>query len=216
MICWSCQRIVSWLMPTRLCHGCIGEIRDEFLLSRKIDLPEFESGLVLYQYQDRLRQMILDAKASNRMGAVKQVLRLVIFHPHIYEMLNWCDAITPMPGSTWGKLRGKYDLVYFVSNKLAKKFTKPLIRLPVPWAWRLRKRSMSKTESPTRFDYIPESVVARYQARLNQTGVHKILLVDDVSTTGLTFRYMTPYFTGIKCKPLIIAGSNKLVEIGSG
>jgi predicted amidophosphoribosyltransferase len=173
-------------------------------------LHGFLPGLILYRYEGEMRDLILAAKVANRYPALIKLCKLVLGDPRIPGLLQWAEGLAVVPPSLWGRLRGRYDVVSYLGIKMAEKYGKPLVRFEVPLLWRRRKRALEKSRD------VQSPSMERPRGLICQEGLTRLVLFDDVATTGFTLMNFLPFLEGKECIPLVVAGANKVVEIPPG
>jgi predicted amidophosphoribosyltransferase len=171
-----------------------------------------QEGAMLFKYEGAMRALILEAKADNSYAALAKLAQLVLADPRLPPLFEWAEGLIAAPSSFWGRARGRYDIVYFIAAKLAKRYDKALHQLRVPLLWRMRKRSIEKTRHgasrPVR-DVSLINPLPRLKCPVSQAGLKRFIIMDDVSTTGFTLMNFLPFLQDLECRPLVIAGVNK-------
>jgi predicted amidophosphoribosyltransferase len=86
------------------------------------------------------------------------------------------ERVMPAPSSLYSRVMGRIDLAYYFASQLEAAIGCQLQRAPSHLHWRWNKRSRLKNRLP------PLS----WQARSQNNGQARLLIVDDVITTGTT------------------------------
>jgi predicted amidophosphoribosyltransferase len=131
--------------------------------------------------------MILKVKIHNSYPMLQSLLFLFTSSTLVQSIAAQCDQIYSAPSSLRSRLRGRFDLATFFAIELAHKCKK--IYKPLPWSayFQTKKRSQ---------------IINRKKLPLNfaeaKTFTKKVpyLLVDDIITTGHTFKRMEAYLNG--------------------
>ena len=152
----------------------------------------FEYGHSLFVYDGALRALLLKAKVQNDFRALQVVKWLFLRWAVLPSELNWCTHILPIPSSFWGRIRGQWDLPWLLSFELSKQSGKPMLQAPFYLHWRLNKRALKKNRSVTPLLF-PRG---DYNIR--------ILMIDDVITSGYTINHMASSFKDATCRFLVV------------
>ena len=175
--CVLCGRMLK-KEETDLCKGC--RIDAPLYPNRKIKLQFLDSFTAVWYYEDSVRRSLLRYKFHNARANAKAYGRLLAMklqqeHPEGFDILTW------VPVSRLRKLRRGYDQV----ELLAKAVGRELDMDPVPLLIKVRHNR-------------PQSgIYGAPQRRANVLGAYretdreaisgkKILLLDDILTTGAT------------------------------
>lgn len=133
----------------------------------------------LWPYDSQVRQLILHAKVQNRFALLQflglKMLESLVFDPK-QNVEQW---IMPAPSSLWGRLRGRFDIAYWLAKKLSDSLQKKIILADSSLYWRLKKRAaLSNKIRPENISYTTSQVYIPLGS--------EVLLIDDVVTTGWT------------------------------
>ncbi len=166
--CPFCQKKI--LTQKFICSNCLSNFTNQ--------APRQKLGVYsLYKYEKALRQTIVAAKIKNERRSLNSLLILMEENKLSQKLASEVDLIMPAPSSLWSRARGRFDLAWFLSNSLSKKYHKPIGSPPLKLAWRLKKQAQKK----------------RLQSSFNSSSFTKqksnkssLLLIDDVVTTGFT------------------------------
>jgi predicted amidophosphoribosyltransferase len=186
-LCIACFRWKGSKIP-KICEECLNKfapgIQDEY-------------GVSLFHYQTILRDLIWRGKIRGDLPAISLLASLFLAADEATELADWCEVIIPAPSSLWGRIRGKFDIAFHMAAKLAKETAKPIENAPGSLFWRLRKRSQHHHESPDDFARNPP----------NLTGHRRILIIDDVMTTGQTLHEIAAFYPDDTTKFLTLASA---------
>ena len=175
--CVLCGKLLK-KEETDLCKGC--RIDAPLYPNRKINLQFLDSFTAVWYYEGSVRRSLLRYKFHNARANAKPYGRLLAMklqqaHPEGFDVLTW------VPVSRLRKIRRGYDQV----ELLAKAVARELDMDPVPLLTKVRHNR-------------PQSGIhGSAQRRANVLGVYretdrdlisgkKILLLDDIFTTGAT------------------------------
>ena len=186
-LCIVCFRWKGSEFP-KICLECFGGlspgIRDEESTS-------------LFHYQTDLRDLVCRGKIQGDLPAISLLSWLFTAAEESVNLAEWCDMIIPAPSSLWGRLRGKFDVAYELAAKLAEKSAKPMENPPASLYWRLRKRSQHHREATDDFARNPP----------NPLGKRRLLIVDDIITTGQTLHEIANFYPDDYIKFLTLASA---------
>jgi predicted amidophosphoribosyltransferase len=159
---------------------------------------------LLYQYQGELRRIVLQAKVKSDPRALALLVHLFLGIVDVHLLAKWADIIVPMPSSLWGRLRGRFDCAAVMAEAIAKEHAKPISKIDGLVWWRWRKQAFKGNyERECKMGQVGDNAV--WQDK-------KILLIDDVATTGATFSTIADMI-GASCdiRGVALAGAAALV-----
>ncbi len=174
-------------------------------------LSDFHPGLVssysfaVYHYRADLRDLITRAKISGDLPALSLLTDLFLNCESVKRFGQWADLIIPAPSSLWGRLRGKYDIAYELAAALARQMTKPHRSAPCSLYWRLKKRSQQHRKNDTNQFFPPPQT----------EGQRKILLIDDILTTGRTLHEVAAFYPNDAIQFLTLASASGIQGFGN-
>lgn len=196
--CLSCRAIVA--EPGTLCGACFAKIRflsapccavcgmpfafdpggaDALCASCIRDRPAYDRARAVFRYDDASRGLILAFKHGDRIDAAPAYARWLLRAGG--ELVAAADCIAPVP-LHWTRLfRRRYNQSALLANALARLAGRPA----VPDLLRRRRRTPSQggLGRAERIRNVRGAFAARARA---EVADKRILLVDDVLTTGAT------------------------------
>jgi predicted amidophosphoribosyltransferase len=144
----------------------------------------------LYRYHGLVRGFVIRAKVRSDHSTLDLIRDLMCARPEALEAASWADAIMPCPSSLWSRMRGRLDLGHHLAAGLAEATGRPLITAPPHLFWRVRKRAQHKAPHPSQkgpqIASLAALLLTRWIKVLSANLPSRILLVDDVVTTGFT------------------------------
>ncbi|MBP6219214.1 MAG: hypothetical protein KA436_11560 [Oligoflexales bacterium] len=171
-----------------LCYGFF-KVREQSLHVCEVCLAQFwipdctySYFHSLYTYSSELRKLILMAKIQGSYQAVDTLVHLFTHSELALRLARQAECISPAPSSAWSRLRGRLDLGFLLAEGLAQKTDRTLVELPFMSYWKWKKRARDLHKEKISWDFLDA-----------RKGLATQLLVDDIITTGHTYRRMVDY-----------------------
>jgi ComF family protein len=188
-LCETCRFEVTDLSPR---CGCCGLPRPSDIpcsLCRKI-AQQLGEGKILWQqifvlgsYQNRLRESVLAGKRPAGEGLVEALSDLLIEqHPSIRDLK--LDAVVPVP-MHWRK---RWERGTNSANTMARKIAS---RLGVPYRCDIKQKILARPQKSVSAKMRPANASAKFSGVGRQLAGKRVLVVDDVATTGATLSAIT-------------------------
>ena len=178
--CCLCPEVA----PRGLCLTCLDRLRDSVYRHRYQLAPRLPLITIL-PYHSPWRELILEAKIAGNSQALQAWQTLAGLYGRRIKPI---EVVVPAPSSLWSRLRGRYDLAWVTANHLARVHRAKLLEAPLPLQWKVRKQTYARRSLNNRW-----STNSLLSPPL--TG-KRILLVDDVLTSGATLRQLANFFRG--------------------
>ncbi len=187
-----------------LCESCFQEIDSlrypNLLLYLNIDRKIMLPAVFLFSYQGLIRELVLSSKIKVCRQSADLLLRLMLeFLPAAF--LSDVVAICPVPASLKSRLKGKFNLACFWGVALAKIYQLPLLSWRGQSFYSWKKRSL--VSGAMRRQLVQQ--IAIQQGVSPESGNPKILIVDDVITSGYTIGSIVKDNPGYEYKLLTLA-----------
>lgn len=202
--------IFDWLFPKR-CLVCdqdmkMGEVCDPCisLISHheKMPLAIDHHPMALFYYEHTIRELVKNAKYYNQTTSIHVLMKLVensLRENSIDDTLRSFEAegITYIPTHWANRLMRGIDLPYLFAMLLSKKIALPILDTlqrtsPNHRQALIKKRTLRR-----------DAVKGSFKLKRNISRYKRILLVDDIVTTGSTFleakRVLKPVAQEIRC-----------------
>ena len=142
--------------------------------------PHFKYLKAVFAYDQFSRNLILPFKHANRTEVVPYLSRLMFMRGR--DLLSECDMIIAVPLHWKRMLKRKYNQSALLAVQLSKRSGKPFVNDEL-----VRVKNTASQGHKTHQERL-ENVKDAFQVRHSQSiQGKKIVLVDDVSTTGATF-----------------------------
>jgi predicted amidophosphoribosyltransferase len=190
MFCAVCQAFVDvrFLLPS-LCNTCEDEINQ--LASGRIETFGKQQVRVLFRYEGIIQELVTRAKVKNDAVAAGYLCRAAKRVLDNQLRSPW-SLVIPAPPSFWGRIRGRFDLAELLALLVCdqdKVFTGLVTGLPLG-----QKRAGRNLDAPnhsmlrgfTNSYYYNSNALMRIKEHISSDS--RIVVVDDVMTTGLTMR----------------------------
>ncbi len=142
----------------------------------------------LFAYRGETRDDVNRIKVQRCVRTLDLFEKKCLAQPGLTEALDECALIIPAPSSLYSRLTGKFDLAAWVAMRLAKKFSIDLQSAPSQLFWNLQKRSRTKGRKAQEPHSLPITCPMRCTKYTQNIDEGRIILLDDVITTGHTFR----------------------------
>ena len=185
-ICGICEKINK----DALCPKCNLELKNqaEMRILPKEEIEEnikkekyFEELMYIFKYEGQVRKLILDYKFNEKSYLYKTFVNFLLKNEKIFENIKKYDKIIPVPISKKRKKERGYNQSMLIAEEIANKTNLELVN-----------NCLIKTKN-----IIEQSKLNKEDRQQNIQGVYslknqrlitnqKILLVDDIYTTGST------------------------------
>jgi predicted amidophosphoribosyltransferase len=190
-----------WEQPTKalpICQSCLDELNE---LTLKYPRPNLTTGTYitdvrsLFRYQGLVRELILRAKVKGDHQALKLIIAIAIREVENLSLSTWPDTIIASPSSLWGRCRGRLDIAAHLTAQLAKNSAVQVESAPweLYWRWQklarqARKQRLSTLDYDAAFMLKCKKLLRITSPVWHEPRPKRILLVDDVITTGITMQ----------------------------
>lgn len=164
------------------------------MVDRAEPTPDQLPLATLFRYQGLVRDLVLRAKVGGDHRALALIEEILATSPVVGRAVTDCDALMACPSSLWGRWHGRLDIAGCVATRLAVDARKRLLPAPPELFWRWRKQALSHGSSARPASQLwrgpwPERAALRWttqMASLGDPSTIRILMIDDVVTTGKT------------------------------
>ena len=175
--CVLCQRILS-REEESLCHACRAELQPRPMGKHK--LPHIARWYALWEYQDKVPESIHRFKFRMRQSYAEEYAKLLADELEALEFPE-PDLICWVPISKKRRRSRGYDQAQLLAKSLSEE-------VDIPWMRALDKTVDNPPQSTIRGDAQRRAnVLGAYRvANADEVRHKKILLIDDVLTTGAT------------------------------
>lgn len=171
------------------CVGCFKNkylkfyLCEECLLSLESSYTDDANLFSIYSYSSLIRELIIRAKVHRDLRALETIKKLVLSSQKIKRIAKGMDLIIPAPSNMMSRLKGKIDIAWVLADAIAKDVGKELHSPPRSTLWRMRKQAKKKNR---------DQIILQLPQNLSGK---KILLVDDVITSGETMQSLANHYT---------------------
>ena len=162
-----------------------------------------------FSYQDWVRKAIWSAKISD--SRFYQILAKRLMEAFAAKMnLSSFDAVIPITASAWSRLRLRPHLAGMFAEQLSKSYNLPLweVKHPDFFAWQKQSLRSKKVRLKARSD---SASSRNLKVQLFQSKVKpgRVLLIDDVVTTGRTLERFANAYPQLECEALCFASAKR-------
>lgn len=181
-ICDECRKKLPYITGERCCRcgkPVMGEDR-EYCSDCKKGKHKYKKGLAPFMHTGELKQAIYKIKYNNKREYIDFFADEIIKR-HKKEILSWgCDRIVPVPLYKKKKLERGFNQAEIIAAKLSGK-------LNIPYSSKILIRAKD-TQPQKRLNDIQrkKNVKRAFKIDKNIVKLNKVLLVDDIYTTGTT------------------------------
>ncbi|WP_141730898.1 ComF family protein [Oligoflexus tunisiensis] len=167
-----------------------------------------------YAYRGVGRECILACKSQGFRRVGPALVRRSLRSPLLWDSLGRCDVIMPAPSSLWSRWRGNLDLAMMLAQGLA--HAAGLMVCPPPWRlgfrWQkqaLREHSRRQGVFRSHQKLYDASYFEPYRPTPLRSARLRVLIVDDVVTTGHTLSELAACFSDIDFEFYTLASANR-------
>jgi ComF family protein len=178
--CWSSLNFIS----RPFCNICgkqfFLDINEDLICSKCIrQSPPYELSRSLLKFDENSKNIIHNFKYYDKTDLAKVFAKLICFR---YKTeLEEVDFIIPVPMNKWKRLLRMYNQSYLLALEIARLINKPILpRLLVKTKWTKPQAALTKA---SREKNLKGSMILK---KVDIIKNKRILLVDDVATTGTT------------------------------
>lgn len=198
-----------WMPP--LCPHCCQELHETqhpSISVLRIGAKREVMVSSLFQYQGLIKAWVRSVKIHSEWKSLDLILYMWLSHPLTHVHLAWADMVVSAPSSLWGRLRGRFDIAGSFASLAAREFNKKQHFLPGHIFWGMRKQSRKRRGVTEALRYPFQE--ATVQGILK--GAPRLLLIDDIVTTGFTMAALTSRFTDQHVRVLTFADAGIVLK----
>ena len=202
-VCGFCGKVNK----DALCKKCENKLKKQANINiEKFKNYEIEEHMYFFEYEGFVRRQILKYKFSNKAYLYKSFVKFMIKNEKFMKFLKSYDIIIPVPISKKRKKKRGYNQSLLIAREIVNSYNKKSQENKL----KLNNRCLYKTKNT-----IEQSKLDKNQRAINVQGVYslqnkqilenkKILLIDDIYTTGNTVR---------ECSQMIKKGNPKKIGV---
>jgi predicted amidophosphoribosyltransferase len=202
MICAFCESTLPLITcPPAVCAVCEREIGIH--VAGHNEVVHLSDVYIVFRYAGLVRELIGRAKIKNDPVALGFLLRFVRRHAaaKIIEFDSPDTLVCPAPASFWGRARGRFDVAEMLARDCFPQASLLSGRGP-GGIFRQKRAGRNSEASPTKFNWIKTLLNS-----MDSNGplcnidaissAKRILVVDDVMTSGFTMRTQIDQLKGL-------------------
>lgn len=178
-ICSVCGKIDS----NSICKKCEMKLNKEINVEIESNITSryFEELITMFKYEGIIRKIILDYKFNEKSYTYLTFTKFILKNKNVFEKIKSYDTIIPVPISKKRYKERGYNQSYLIAKEIAKNTDLEILN-----------NCLIKTKN-----IIEQSKLNKEERKINIQGVYeiknsaliknkKILLIDDIYTTGST------------------------------
>lgn len=181
LICPLCERPLGDDDPHRLCHGCWRQLNDGAFLTSLDPVPFVNRLWACGPYDGSLKELIHRFKFKGQRSLAIPLSELLLAFATTHRLTEGIDVVVPVPLHPVRQRERGFNQSLLLSQRCAQPFRRPLL----PRALLRTKPTASQTQLP-RAERLTNVRGAFRCPRPRQVEEQRILLIDDVLTTGAT------------------------------
>jgi len=176
-ICLVCRKDLLNSTASSVCSACLSKIK--WLSFQQKGVPSLDTVYSAVEFKDQLRDL---HHAFKYRGKDYLVTLLVDLWTRHWGVPKEIDCIVPIPMPFWRETRRGYNQSSLLAKELSKRWIKPL-----QTGWLIRKGGTPSQTGLSRRDRLKNAQNSFTLRKPHQkVAIHRVLLVDDVLTTGAT------------------------------
>ena len=177
--CGFCGKLESFLTNNYICPECLNKIKKYCILD------EISKNVIcIYKYKDIIRKKILEYKFENKAFLYNTFTSCILFEKKVYNFIISYDIITQVPVHLFRWLERGYNHTTLITREISKRTGIKHLNL-------LSKVKNTKPQITKNYYDRIRDVKGAYKVKDNVKEIiknKKILLFDDILTTGSTIR----------------------------
>lgn len=188
-VCKKCREEIPYVKPP-VCYRCgktVSTEEQEFCYDCRVFKKSFQKGLALFYYKQNTRILMSDLKYHNKKYFSEFIIQEVMA-VHAPDLISWgIQYIVPIPIHENKKKRRGYNQAALLAKELSRQSNIPCI----PDLLLRIKDTPPQKKFSARSRYQNLSTAFQFNQKYAQLPLDKILLIDDIYTTGATMEACT-------------------------
>lgn len=181
-ICDNCRTKLPYIMGPRCCKCSKPILKEEgeYCSDCSRDRHKYKKGLAPFLHTGELKQAVYSIKYDNKREYIDFFVDEIVKRHH-REILSWgCDCIIPVPLFKKKKIKRGFNQAEVIAAKLSR-------QLQIPYNTRILYRTKD-TQPMKQLNNVQrkKNLEKAFKISENIVKLNKVLLVDDIYTTGST------------------------------
>ena len=176
--CLICGKIGKYI-----CNDCEEKIKKYEIDKYEINKQNNNKKLFIYKYEDEIRKLIIDYKFNDKAYLYKLFLNEIIKNKNICNFIKSYDIIIPVPVHWKRKLERGYNQTELIIKEISK-----LLKVDFSKNTLIKEKNIKPLSKMGAKDR-KKNIKGVFSIKNNQRIFNKkVLLFDDIYTTGSTFK----------------------------
>lgn len=195
--CGICGKIAT----KSICPKCNRELKKQaeinILTKNEIESKYFSELIYIFKYEGQIRQLIIDYKFNEKSYMYKTFVNFLLNNKKIFENIKKYDKIIPVPISKKRYKERGYNQSLLIAKEIVRQISKSILETDIKISKKQSNLELVNNCLIKTKNIVEQSKLNKEDRQQNIKGVYsiqnkkiitnkKILLIDDIYTTGST------------------------------